>query len=270
MAFAIAIGGLWLTNALIDMKSVALLSVTGTVYIDVPSQTATVDGGAGNGDGDGDGDSGSGGAGNGGGGSGMEQGPKPLAAQDIYKVLLNWEAEGTERAHEPSQTQLSMGQAVEAAKSCIAYFVERGVIPAGLVEQELEITSAYLCQNQTHGQTPHFLDPIYSYWTVLLSGDRIGATLTINAVTGQIWKANIVISTSATLFGHQETTKALDSFLSYLDMASGDKIGIGIYGNEMVADTNIVGSMVQAKAIVRAEKTGDASVTTEISLYLCT
>jgi len=191
-----------------------------------------------------------------------------LIGQDIYNVLLNWESTGSERAHEPTDTQLSMEQAIEAAKSSLDYFGEQGIIPVGIIDQGTEKINAYLCQNQTTGQASQFLDPIYSYWTVVLDGENTHATLVLNAMAGQVWKAEMAFSRPEVFLGDHDAIKALDAFVSYLGMARGDKVGIKIEGGETDASANIVGSMVQATVNIRIENTGNANTITEIALHL--
>ena len=248
LSFIIAIGGWGLTSMMIDRKSEALLSVTGITYVDVPPQPTSINHDTEN--------------------STLQE-RQTLTDEDIYNVLLNWEASGNERAHEPTDTQLSMEQAIEAAKSGLEYFGEQGVIPIKIFEQEFEKINAYLCQNQTVGQASEFLDPIYSYWTVVLTGESTHATLVLNAVTGQIWSADIVISSPDAFFEHEDTRKVLNTFVSYLGMNSDDdNTSVGIYRNDSVAYTNIADSMIQASVNIQTGRTDNASIITEINMYL--
>ncbi|MCL2060641.1 MAG: hypothetical protein FWH01_16575 [Oscillospiraceae bacterium] len=279
LSLAIAVGGWALTSMLIDIKSDALLSTTGTVYIDVPSQAA----GAGQETGD-NVETGSS-AETGGSvetgssvvtgdsvetGDSMKQERPVLTGQDVYNILHNWEATGSERVHEPSEAQLGMEEAIEVAKSGLAFFCEEGVLPSDILEQEIEKINAYLCQNQANGQTAVFLDAIYSYWTIEMTCERYDAIFVINAVAGQLWKANIVVSTDDEFFGNQSATKLVDAFVSYLDMHSDDKWQIGIEDNEIFASTNIADSMILATAEIRSDITGHAFIVTEVNLYLTT
>ena len=250
LSFVIAIGGWSMTKMLIDIKSDALLSETGITYIDVPSRTENLDNNTDN--------------------SIAEQAQRTLTAQEIYEVLYNWEAPGSERAHEPAETQLNMEQAIEAAKSSLMYFVELGIFPADIFESEYEKTNAYLCQNHVSVQGAPFLDPIYSYWTVTLTCERFDATLIINAVSGQIWKANIVISSYTELFGQHDASNIINSFVAYLGLESDDNAGIAIDSYETIAYANIADSMIQAVVNIRTTKPGNVSIVTEVNFYLAT
>ncbi|MCL2146471.1 MAG: hypothetical protein FWH52_01565 [Synergistaceae bacterium] len=306
-SFAIAVCGWVLTSKLIDIKSDALLSVTGITQIDTPPPLVNADRGANNGaDSDAHNGANSGadsdarigansGANNGvnnGAYSGANNGEDSdansdadsganeekqhtMTVQDIYQVLLNWEAAGNERAHEPSKAQLTMEQAINAAKSGLIYFKEQGVIPGEILELDFEKTNAYLCQNQTLEQMSQFLDPVYSYWTVTFAGERMNAALTVNAVTGQIWKANITIPDSAAYFENQYAKQTLNSFISYLKMNSDDKLSIGISKYETVGYNYIADSMIQVVVTIRHAygNTGIASNPTNltnIEIYLAT
>lgn len=188
MSFIIAIGGWALTSTLIDRKSDALLSATGSVRVDVPVTLGDQ--------------------------SGVEPSYEPVALteEQIVSVLQNWEADGEEKPHEPVDGQLAMEQAIDAGKDWLSYFYEQGVIPAELLEYDK--TSAYLCVKQPRGQENHTLNPYYSYWSITFSSDNKRALLVINAVTGQIWDAAI----SGAGVVEADAEKRLDAFVSYLGL----------------------------------------------------
>lgn len=201
LSFVIAFGGWALTSELINRKADALLSVTGSVKVPTAPPTGT---GEKPGDSDEETD---------------YVWPK-LTESEIVAVLQNWEAGGRERPHEPTEGQLSMEQAIDAGRTGLFYFSEQGIIPAELLDNSK--INAYLYEYQPSGQGTGLLDPFYSYWTVSFSGESMDVSLTINAVTGQIWKADLSFSgiNSNELKGEQ----VLYVFTSNLELSSADSI----------------------------------------------
>jgi len=168
MSFVIAIGGWLLTSWLIDIKSDEMLSATNVTFISVPERIATAPPadkpeGIGN--------------------------VRPiLTEQEIVSILRNWESSGRERLHEPAPEHISMEQAIEAGKEGLSFLSEHFFIPEELLS--FSSANAYLYQNQTH-PGEEFLAPEYSYWGVVFKNDSINVNMTVNAVTGQVWKVEV-------------------------------------------------------------------------------
>lgn len=196
LSFVIAVGGWWMTSELLDRKENDLLSVTGSVHVDTPTPLPIAD----------------------------EKNPDnyeevipvwpTLKETEIFNALINWEADGEERPHEPAEGQLNMEQAIDAGKAGLYYFSEQGIIPVGLLEYD--VTNAYLCEKLPRGQDAQSLSPYYSYWFITFSSEKMSATLTLNAASGQIWKAKITLLSTDISFADIETEQMLDTFISYL------------------------------------------------------
>jgi len=164
-SFVIAVGGWALTSMLINTKSDALMSGTGYVTVNPPPvttpQTPKED---------------------------PHDSERRLTEAEMARVLFNWESDGLEQPHEPMEGQLTMEQAIDASRAVLIEWGEAGIIPAGW--ERYENVRAWLCQILPNGRRD-LLDPVFSYWTVSLASQDTRAVLTVNAVTGRIWKANL-------------------------------------------------------------------------------
>lgn len=240
LSFIIAVGGWVLTSALIDRKSDALLSATGITRVNVlPIEPrAPV-----NQDGSGVDDS-------------LIEQPK-LTNEEIIKVLQNWQSEDCDRiAHEPVEGQLSMEQAIEIGKAGLSYYNEQGIIPVELLEYENAKIGAHLFENQPGGQTTlslyPALDPYYSYWSVSFSNELMDTVLTINAVTGQIWIADIITHTAVVNFNAASAGIALNAFMSHIGISSDEKTLVKYDENEISASQSFAGGMLHAAVNIKA------------------
>ena len=198
LSFTIAVGGWELTRLLIDNRSDALMSQSGYQTVNppaiaTPSQTQTDDG--------------------------EEDGPSQkrprLTETEMARILINWESPDQERPHEPMEGQLSMEEAIDAADAYLAEWGKAGLFPTAW--ETYEVARAYLCQNLPEGRGD-LLDPALSYWTVSLSDQNLRATLTINAVTGQVWKASFSFLQMRVYLKEAEIEHVLNTFISQLDM----------------------------------------------------
>jgi len=167
LSFVIAIGGWVLAGRLMDMRSNMLMSANGISPIIVPMSVPVLN--------DTEHD--------------YEYDFHPLLTEaGIVSVLHNINAPGREIPHEPTDEQITMGQAIDIGRTWLSFIREQLYI-----HQELFVfydTRAHLSQNvQRDGDG--FLSPAYSFWTVTFNGRLIDVTLLINAVEGQVWKTEI-------------------------------------------------------------------------------
>ena len=215
LSFVIAIGGWALTSRLIDMKSDELLSASGVIWIGAPDSTSS---GAPN-------------------PTVTQNDPNPSAGlpmvteHDMVTILRNWESPGREKPHEPTAEQISMDETIAAGEAALASFGSQGFIPIDLLSIDKTKTAAYLSQNLPPSQEGQFLAPIYSYWTVALTGEAMGVTVMINAVTGEIWNINLQINPNP----HMDTPfeletgdaeKMLSEFLKDLSISSNETVQV--------------------------------------------
>lgn len=242
LSFAIASGGWILTSIMIERKSEALLAIAGMTPVsefavnqqaEEPADTHEdkIE---------------------------VEKKERPrLTDQEMAYVLANWTAGGSEQAHEPMRTQLSMEEAIDAAKSGLLLFSERGHISQETLADMLETEkiSAYLCQNHVSGQSAQFLDPIYSYWTVTFTSDWMAMVFTINAVTGQVWKAGITFYALITSFEQEDAMYILNTFAAYLGKEGEYNIHLAIGGNELLVLVGFTDSKIGAHIDIKAIQT---------------
>ncbi|MDR1706302.1 MAG: hypothetical protein LBS19_16715 [Clostridiales bacterium] len=227
LSFAIAIGGWLLTSHLIDVRSDKLLSLTLDVDTNVVTQTA----------------------------SGMASPARPQLTEDeIAGVLRNWNwryaSDVTEKPHEPTDEQLSMEQAVEAAKEWCVFIGGLDIFPGEALR--FEKASAYLAQKLLPELSSLFLQPEYSYWSVSLTNESMNARMIINAVTGQVWETQINILRDDIIVSEEGISAALDAFTAALD--------INFEGNAEVVPVYIPNGIFQTLAPF-ADGTAYASVT---------
>ena len=253
LSFTIAIGGWGLTSMLLDKKSDALLSAVGITHIDMAASPQPA---------------GQGGA------STLEilREQPQLTEAEIANVLLNWESSGNEWAHEPMAGQLSMEQIIEIGKAGLIYFYEQGVISTELPPYEYDKITAYLCQNLPRVPEVQTLDPMYSYWTVSFAGESISANLTINALTGQIWRANISHNSPIVNYSDMDVgiiaESAIDAFTLRLGMGTNDEIDLVRDEYHTLAHQSIADGMFHATVVIRSRIVDDKEVPITIQMYL--
>ena len=252
-SFAIAVGGWSLTRLLIDKRSDALMSQTGYQTVNPPpvATPKSVD----NGDND----------------NPPTKRPR-LTEAEMARVLVNWESTDREIPHEPMEGQLSMEDAIDAADACLAEWGKVGLLPAQW--ETYENVRARLCQNLPEDwRDRDLLDPVYSFWTVSMSAENIRATLTINAVTGQIWKASLSLAQTRASLGKVEIEQVLNTFMAPLD--SDGKVDdtnretkVGFDRNAVMASKSFSGNMVYATSTLLENKYGEESYLANIELSL--
>ncbi len=203
LSLGLAFGGWNVTKALLVRKENALFSSTGAIKINMPA--------AEQGDIDNRPD---------------EEAEEPirekLTEDEMIKVLRNWESGESEWPHEPMGEQINMEQAIDAGEMWLSAFSELGVIPEELRTYEYDKISAVLCEKQPGDERTQVLELFYSYWTVSFSNKKMKAELTINAVTGQIWKAVIYSYLPDINFDNVITAQTLDGFTAYLELTKAE------------------------------------------------
>ena len=174
LSLVIAVGGWVLTSHLMDMESERLLSGITSFAVDTPLIEFTH---FSNYDDD------------------YPYARPRLTEDEIVSVLRNWEQlpswEHTvrRRLHEPAAGQINMQQAIEIAREGLLFLLDYGILPQEALT--FNDVRAYLGQNIL--PSDDFLPIEYSYWNVRFFNDYMDVLMTINAVTGQIWRKEIEI-----------------------------------------------------------------------------
>lgn len=240
LSFLVALGGWALTNAMLDWQEAFLLSSAGSVRVESAPQAET--GLAGGADGAG------------------------LAADVMARVVAAWNAPGAAaRPHEPTEGQLNMEQAIAAAKDGLSRFAVDGIIPQWLMGDEPARTGAYLWEKEptdrvirqdSQSKIAAKLPPEYSYWTVTFDNNRVNVQLMLNAVTGEIWRADLFAYEAGTALTELEASDAVKAFAAYL--------GLGREGPVWVADT-WASQQFEAGAVDIVVTKGDRQLTLRVS-----
>ncbi|MCL2367164.1 MAG: hypothetical protein FWC75_09025 [Oscillospiraceae bacterium] len=197
LALAFAASGWFITGRLIESRSNTLLYVSGIARANTPPDRAYTP------------------AANSGDDDGAYDNIEPesiLSEQEIISILRNWEARGRETPHEPTADQISMGQAIDIGRDGLLNFYEIGLITSDMLE--VSNTTAFLSQNISPMQEG-FLDPMYSFWTVIFSSTYQRSIFRVHALTGQIWRYEgfPLASTTATTLSLYQAEAIVEDFL---------------------------------------------------------
>lgn len=111
-----------------------------------------------------------------------------LKTEQIEDAIKCWNNRNSSILHEPVAGQISMEEAVKAGEM---WLVEMGIgeekdAAAYTINAELGIG----VQEEEAGEQ---LEAYYSFWTVKYSNQSISAVLYLNAVTGKVWGAEIIL-----------------------------------------------------------------------------
>lgn len=262
LSLMIAFGGWILTNTLLDKQETVLLSKTGSIY--VPAGLKTTAGSAND--------------------ANSNLPPKTktellpnetkLEEGVMAKILANWNApQSYARPHDPVEGQLNMEQAITAAKNGLSYFSTQGIIPPELLENEFTRTKASLWENhpafKENPSDPRVrvsieLPPAYSYWVITFDNEKLNVRLMLNAVTGAIWRADIVSYQAETTFTDLDVVEMIEIYAAYLGLDGGGTLNF----NETWASKGFAGDIISVTAIKKGTGVGGAESYNGISLYL--
>lgn len=251
VALAIMIGfcGWLLTNSLLDRQEALMLATTGSIRIAPLAYSS----------------------------SNPNVETAPITAEMMAQILQNWNEPGSlMRLHEPVEGQLGMEQAIAAAETGLSYFSTHGIIPPELLENEFTRITASLCENQPAVKADpqkyvivtKQLHPEYSYWRIFFFNEKVSAQLTLNAVTGKIWRADIFsYQAGTTVFNDLNVLEMMKNYAAYLELDGGD-YGDSLDFNETWASEGFAGDRISVTAQKNETGTGSNKSYNGISLYL--
>lgn len=166
LSFAVVFGGWFFTKEMLDRKEAEILAGRGRMMLDIPESDNRKDRNA-----------------------VQETFEGEALSEDVMAEILKvWEAGGRELLHEPLAGQMDMEQAVTAGRGWIGRLAENNILPSCLAEGLFDSTSAVLCT--LDGETT-LGESLISYWRVIYMKGGIKIILTIHAVSGQVWDADI-------------------------------------------------------------------------------
>ena len=114
-----------------------------------------------------------------------------ITAEQMEEVIRQWDGRMAVTVHNPVKGQISMAEAVKAGEEWLAEMGMEG----NRQEKDMESNSmnamlGVAVQNPS-AEAP--LKPYYSYWIMQFSNQSMKAVLYLNAVTGQVWSAEIIL-----------------------------------------------------------------------------
>lgn len=166
LSFAVVFGGWFFTKEMLDRKEAEILAGRGRMMLDIPESDNRKDRNA-----------------------VQETFEGEALSEDVMAEILKvWEAGGRELLHEPLAGQMDMEQAVKAGRGWIGSLAENNILPSCLAEGLFDSTSAVLCT--LDGETT-LGESLISYWRVIYMKGGVKIILTIHAVSGQVWDADI-------------------------------------------------------------------------------
>lgn len=115
-----------------------------------------------------------------------------LTEEQIADVIRSWNSRETEQIHNPVEGQISMETAIQIGEKWIA---EIGASEGN--EQGTDMlpysVKAILGVGEQKGDTGKQLEPYYSFWTVEFSNQSRKIVMHVNAVTGKVWRAKVIL-----------------------------------------------------------------------------
>lgn len=113
-----------------------------------------------------------------------------ISIAQMEEVVSSW-GESKMIAHNPVNKQISMEEAVKAGK---VWLTRMGFIGYKWDEEEkTPISSVYAILGAQKELEEVRIEPYYSFWKVNISGQSLGAVLYVNAVTAQVWWAELTL-----------------------------------------------------------------------------
>lgn len=116
-----------------------------------------------------------------------------LTPEEVQAIMKNWDMRIGVVVHEPVEGQITMSEAVKAVDE---WLLKMG-ISDGILSGNSTVYSS-LSIARIKGEKPELLSPTYSFWEVVVNGDELAGTFYVNAVTGQIFEARIILRSEIT------------------------------------------------------------------------
>lgn len=120
-----------------------------------------------------------------------------LSETIMERILAVWESGGYQLPCEPGEDQMNMEQAIMEGKDWIVNLAEKGVLPAYLGEGSFDKTDAAF---YTLDEEVLFAETLLNYWEVTYTEGDIKITLKIHEVSGQVWKADILMDADKMIY----------------------------------------------------------------------
>lgn len=191
VSFAVVFGGWFFTREMLDRKEAVILANKGEISVEV----VDVDVNENNPE------------------AGKFEGVV-LTENEIAEVLTVWNAGGREVFHEPMTGQMNMEQAINTGREWIDRLAESNILPGYLSECSFDDTSAVLCSLD---RSVSLQENYISYWKVTYVEGDVEIILTIHALSGQVWDADITMDEDKMLYGTCSDEEILASAFPFLE-----------------------------------------------------
>lgn len=145
-----------------------------------------------------------------------------LTMEQIENVVRLWKNDNGEIIHAPVKGQLSMEDAITIGETWLTKIGEANHL---FQDAEMDSVIATLSVAKQKKSENTKLDSYYSYWTLQFSDTTLEATLYLNAVTGNIWGAEI------TIYNELSEKIPVESLFDFVNMA-----GLQTSGKEKISN----------------------------------
>lgn len=102
-----------------------------------------------------------------------------------YNGLCEWDI-----LHEPTAEQITMEEAIAAGES---WLIRMGLVPAEYEETVTSHKASLGVKFDYYISERPPIKPYYSFWTVCFSNEAMYGILSVNAVTGRVWDAEVTL-----------------------------------------------------------------------------
>ena len=119
-----------------------------------------------------------------------EQERYSLTTVQVRDAMESWSKRLGETLHDPVEGQVSMEEAVQEAED---WLISMGIGESLGADNGLKFVKGALGIGIQRGASKVQLEPYYSFWTVHFSGSYTDAVLYLNAVTGRLWRAEVIL-----------------------------------------------------------------------------
>lgn len=179
ISFCVVIGGWFLTERLLNQREQEFLNSTGQIALQ-QSESALFENVMAEGMPD-----------------GSEFHGETLSETMMEMILAVWESGGYKQPCEPGEGQMNMEQAIMEGRGWIANLAKKGILPGYLEECSFDKTDA-VCY--TLDVEVLFEEALLNFWEIAYTEGDVKVTLTIHAVSGQVWKADILMDADKMIY----------------------------------------------------------------------
>lgn len=163
-----------------------------------------------------------------------------LSGIQIEHAVKSWNERIGETMHNPVEGQVSMEKAVKMGKEWLA---EMNMSEGENNNSDADFTKATLSVGIQRESGERLLEPYYSFWTVNFSSRTMNAVLYLNAVTGKVWGAEIILYESM----HKEPYENLCLFAELAGLEVSEKEFVQIGDSQTEATLAVNGGRLYVK-----------------------